>query len=165
MPLTNITATNLRKITGTSLTGRDWSSDFANLDIALSALRNSLKPTRATPVQELSTQSIPASDKTEFTISDADGYSAAVITIKATYNASATQGVRVRYSYSPNRIDFDSEDAAEAEGQYNNIAFAAGETKVETMLIPLLQPYLSAQIVNLDSSVSVTVDVWITLLR
>ena len=95
MPLTNITATNLRKITGTSLTGRDWSSDFANLDIALSALRNSLKPTRATPVQELSTQSIPASDKTEFTISDADGYSAAVITIKATYNASATQRVRV----------------------------------------------------------------------
>jgi len=34
---------NLRKISGTVLTGRDWSSDFAKLDIALSALRDALR--------------------------------------------------------------------------------------------------------------------------
>lgn len=156
---------NVSRIAGTALTGRDWSGDFANLDIALSALRDGLKPVRGTPVKELSAQSISASDEAEFTISDADGYSAAVVTTKATYNASATQGVRVRYLYSPNGTDFDSEDAAEAEEQYNDIAFAAGATKVETLLIPLLQPYLKVQIVNLDSSVSVTADVWRTLLR
>ena len=34
---------NLTEIAGTALTGRDWSSDFANLDIALSALRDALR--------------------------------------------------------------------------------------------------------------------------
>ena len=33
---------NLTEIAGTALTGRDWSADFANLDIALSALRDAL---------------------------------------------------------------------------------------------------------------------------
>jgi len=124
-----------------------------------------LKPTRSTPVQVLSSETISPSDEAEFTVSDSNGYSAVVITVKAAYNASATQGVRVRWLYSPNGSDLDSEDAAEAEGQYNDIAFTAGATKVETVLIPLFQPYVKVQIVNKDTSYSVTVDVWETLLR
>jgi len=34
---------NLTSIAGTALTGRDWSSDFANLDIALSSLRDAIR--------------------------------------------------------------------------------------------------------------------------
>ncbi|MHC1610726.1 MAG: hypothetical protein ACXQTW_03855, partial [Candidatus Methanospirareceae archaeon] len=135
------------------------------LDITLSSHKDSLKPARATPVQELSAQSIPAADKAEFTISDADGYSAVVVTVKAAYDASATKGVRVWWLYSPDGTDFDSEDAAEAEGQYNDIAFVAGATKVETLLIPLFQPYVKVQIENLDPTYAVTVDAWRTLMR
>ena len=36
---------NLTEIAGTALTGRDWSADFANLDIALSSLRDALRGT------------------------------------------------------------------------------------------------------------------------
>ena len=124
-----------------------------------------LKPTRSTPVQVLSDETISPSDEAEFTISDADGYSAIVLTVKATYDASATAGVKIRWLYSPNGSDYDSEDAAEAEGQYNDMVFSKGTTKVETMLIPIFQPYVKVQVVNLDTSYSVTVDVWKTLLR
>jgi len=138
---------------------------FPEIDISLSALKDALKPVRATPVQELSSQSISPSNKAEFTISGTDGYSAVVVTVKAAYDASATKGVRVWWLYSPDGTNFDSEDAAEAEEQYNDIAFAAGATKIETVLIPLFQPYVKVQIENLDTSYEVTVDAWRTLLR
>jgi len=134
-------------------------------DLPLSALRDALKPTRTTPEQVLSGQSISANDKAEFTVSDTDGYGAIVVTVKATYDSSATAGVRVRWLYSPDGTNFDSEDSAEAEGQYTDLKFVAGETKVETVLIPIFQNYIKIQIVNLDSSVSVAVDAWVTKLR
>ena len=134
-------------------------------DIPFSALLDGLKPIRSNPEPVLSSETIDANDLSEFTVSDSDGYSAVVVTVKAAYHASATQGVRVRWLYSPNGSDFDSEDAAEAEGQYNDITFTAGATKVETVLIPLFQPYVKVQIVNKDTSYSVTVDAWKTLLR
>ena len=137
----------------------------SNLDIALSALRDALKPTRATPVQRLSAVSIPASGTREFTISGTDGYSAVVITVKATYNADATAGVRVRWLYSPDNTTFDSPEDAEAAGNYEDLSFAAGATRVKTILIPLFQPYVKVQVVNLDTSYAVTVDAWSTLMR
>ena len=137
----------------------------SNLDIALSALRDALKPTRATPVQQLSAVSIPASGTREFTISGTDGYSAVVITVKATYNADATAGVRVRWLYSPDNTTFDSPEDAEAAGNYEDLSFAAGATRVKTILIPLFQPYVKVQVVNLDTSYAVTVDAWSTLMR
>jgi len=134
-------------------------------DIPISALRDALKPTRATPEQVFTSQSIGAGDKAEFTVSDTDGYSAIVVTVKATYDSSATAGVRVRWLYSPDGTNFDSEDSAEAEGQYTDLTFTAGTTKTETVLIPIFQNYVKIQIVNLDTSVSVTVDAWTTKLR
>jgi len=124
-----------------------------------------LKPTRSTPVQVLSGETISPSDAAEFTVSDTDGYSAVVVTVKATYDASATAGIRVRWLYSPNGSDYDSEDAAEAEGQYKDLTFDSNSTKIETVLIPIFQPYVKIQIVNKDTSYSVTVDAWKTLLR
>jgi len=131
----------------------------------LKNLGDYVRPTRATPEQVLTGQSIDASDKAEFTVSDMDGYSAIVVTVKATYNSLASSGIRVKWLYSPNGTDFDSEDSAEARGQYSDLNFVAGETKVETVLIPIFQPYVKVQIVNLDSSYAVTVDVWKTLMR
>jgi len=138
---------------------------FSELDTSLSDVRDTLKPIRITPTQILSAQSIPAADKVEFTVSDTDGYSVAVVTVKATYDASATQGVRLRWLYSPDGANFDSEDAAETEGQYNDIAFSAGTTKAETILVPLFQPYMKVQVINQDAAYAVTVDVWRTFMR
>ena len=126
---------------------------------------NDIKPTRATPEQVLSSQSISAGGTAEFTVSDTDGYSAIVVTVKATYDASATQGVRVRWLYSPDGTNFDSVEDAEAQGNYEDLSFAAGETRQRTVLIPILQSYVKIQIVNLDTSYAVTVDVWTTLMR
>jgi len=125
----------------------------------------SLQPARSDAEQVLTSETVAAGDVKDFVISDTNGYSAVVLTVKATYDASATAGIRVRWLYSPNGSDYDSEDAAEAEGQYNDITFTAGATKVETVLIPIFQPYVKIQIVNKDTSYSVTVDVWKTLLR
>jgi len=137
------------------------------LDIALSAHRDALKPTRTTPVQELSSQSITGGGIAEFTVdaTQTDGFSALVVTVKATYDASATQGVRVRWLYSPDNTNFDSEQDAEAAGNYEDLSFAAGATRVRTILIPLFQPYVKVQIVNLDTTYAVTVDAWRTLMR
>jgi len=137
------------------------------LDITISDLRDALKPTRTLPTQELSNQSIAAGEAAEFPVNatQTDGYSALVVTVKAAYNSSATQGVRVRYLYSPNGVDFDSPEEAEAAGNYEDLSFAAGETRIKTILIPILQSYIKIQIVNLDSSVGVVVDAWRTMLR
>jgi len=128
-------------------------------------LLSGLQPARSEPEHVLESEAIPAGGKSEFVVSDANGFSAVVLAVKAVYDASATAGVRIRWLYSPNGSDYDSEDAAEAEGQYNDMAFSAGATKVETMLIPIFQPYVKVQVVNLDTSYPVTVDVWKTLLR
>ena len=124
-----------------------------------------LGTTRATPTQQLSSQSISAGGTAEFTIDDTDGYSAIVVTVKATYDASATAGVRVRWLYSPDGTNFDSVEDAEAQGNYEDLSFAAGETRQRTVLIPILQSYVKIQIVNLDTSYAVTVDAWTTLMR
>jgi len=140
--------------------------DFdSKLDISLSALRDALKSTRATPEQVLTGQSIAAGDKAEFAVSNADGYSAVVVTVKASYDPSATAGVRVRWLYSPDNTNFDNPEDAEDQGNYEDLSFSAGETRVRTILIPLFQPYVKVQIVNLDSDYAVTVDAWKTLLR
>ena len=138
---------------------------FPEIDISLSALRDALKPTRATPSQVLSSESIAGGDTAEFTVSDGDGYSAVVVTVKAAYDASAADGVRVRWLYSPDNTNFDSVEDAEDEGNYVDLSFSAGATRVRTILIPLFQPYVKVQVVNLDTTYAVTVDAWRTLLR
>ena len=155
MPLTNITATNLNKIAGTSLTGRDWSSDFANLDIPFSSLRDALKPARTAPIQVLSAKSIAANSTENIDESGLDGYSAIILIVKATYDASATAGVRVRWLYSPNGSNFDSTEDAEDAGDYEE----------RTFLVPVFTDDLRVQIVNQDASKAVTVDAWKILLH
>jgi len=92
-------------------------------------------------------------------------YQAGVVTVSATYNSSATSGVRVRWLYSPDDSLYDSPEDAEDEGNYKDLTFSAGETRTRTIIIPYLQPYVRVQIVNLDSSYSVTVDCYHTFYK
>jgi len=119
---------------------------------------------RTEPERVLSAQTIDAASLSEFVVRG-EGYSAVVVTVRATYDASATSGVRVRWLYSPDSTNFDSPEDAEDAGNYSDLTFSAGATRQRTVLIPLLQKYTKVQIVNLDGSKSVTVDVWKTLLR
>jgi len=119
---------------------------------------------RTEPERVLSAQTIDAASASEFVVRG-EGYSAVVVTVRATYDASATSGVRVRWLYSPDNTNFDSPEDAEDAGYYKDLTFAAGATRQRTVVIALLQKYTKVQIVNLDGSKSVTVDVWKTLMR
>ncbi|RLE43460.1 hypothetical protein DRJ19_02530 [Candidatus Woesearchaeota archaeon] len=123
-----------------------------------------IKGERTEPERVLSAQMIGAASLSEFTVRG-EGYSAVVVTVRATYDASATAGVRVRWLYSPDNSNFDSVEDAEDAGYYKDLTFAAGATRQRTVPIPLLQKNTKVQIVNLDGSASVTVDVWKVLMR
>jgi len=124
-----------------------------------------LKPNRSSPTQELSSHEISAGETAEIIKSNLSGWSTIVVTVRATYNANATNGVRVRWLFSPDGTNYDSVEDAEAEGNYADLTFSAGETRQRTILLPILTPYVKIQIVNLDSSYSVVVDVWTILMR
>ena len=134
-------------------------------DSGLDELKVNIAPRRTSPTRELSSYSLGANSVKEITKTNLNGYSAIVVTVRATYNSSATKGVRIRWLYSPDGSNYDSPEDAEEQGNYEDLTFEAGRTKQRTVLIPIFTPYVKIQIVNLDSSYSVTIDVWTTLLR
>jgi len=135
------------------------------LELLKKALEEKTSPSRGTPSLDLSSHDIAAGSMAEITKTGLDGWSAIVVTVKAVYNASATAGVRVRWLYSPDGSSYDSPEDAESQGNYEDLTFSAGATRQRTILIPIFQPHVKIQIVNLDSSYAVTVDAWTTLLR
>jgi hypothetical protein len=112
--------------------------------------------------QVLSSASIPANGTSEFVVESFSRHSSVAVTVRAAYNASATAGVRIRWLYSADNINFDTPEDAEADGNYSDLTFTAGATRQKTVLIPLFQPYVKIQIVNKDTSYPVTVSCWIT---
>jgi hypothetical protein len=133
--------------------------------IGTDALREELAPVRGETVKVLDGVSVPAGGVNEFTVSSLAKHSALILTVKATYNAAATAGVRVRWLYSADNTNFDSPEDAEASGNYEDLTFAAGASRQRTIVIPLFQPYVKIQIVNKDVSYTVTVSCWTTRLR
>ena len=129
------------------------------------AISNTIKPTRTTPTQDLSSYTIAAGKAAEITKSGLEGYSAIIVAVRATYDPSATAGVRVRWLYSPDGVNFDSPQDAEAQGNYKDLSFAAGETRQRTILIPIFSDFIKIQIVNLDGTYDVVVDSWSWLMR
>jgi hypothetical protein len=127
-------------------------------------LRKEVAPIRET-VMVLVLVAVPPSGVAEFTISSLAKHSALILTVKATYHAGATAGVRVRWLYSADNANFDSPEDAEAVGNYEDLTFAAGATRQRTIVIPLFQPYVKVQVVNMDPSYPVTISCWRTLLR
>jgi len=116
-------------------------------------------------VKKLDSVSISASGTSEFTLSGVSKYSAVIATVRASYNASATQGVRVRWLYSADNVSYDGVEDAEDAGNYEDLTFSAGATRQRTIVIPLLQPYTKVQVVNKDTSYSVTVSCWTSFMR
>jgi len=102
---------------------------------------------------------IDASGSASF-VTQNECYSLAIITVKASYDSAASKGVRIRWLYSADGQDFDSPHDAEDAGNYEDLTFSAGSTRTRTCLIPLLQKFTKIEIINLDESYSVTVDVW-----
>ena len=129
------------------------------------AVKQALKPTRSAPTHDLSAVSIAGGGVQEIDKSGLEGYSAIVVTVKATYDASATAGVRVRWLYSPDGTNYDSPEDAEDAGNYEDLTFTAGTTRQRTILIPILADNVRIQVVNLDSTYAVTVDAWSLLMR
>ena len=116
-------------------------------------------------VKQLDNVSISASGTSEFVLSGVSKYSSAIVTVRTSYNASATQGVRVRWLYSADNVNYDGVEDAEDAGNYEDLTFSAGATRQRTLVIPLLQPYTKVQIVNKDTSYSVTVSCWTSFMR
>jgi len=136
-----------------------------NLDVSLSSVRDSLKPARDTPTQELSSYTISGGGMREITKTGLDGWSAIIVTVRASYSANATKGIRIRWLYSQDGASYDDAEYAEKVGNYEDLEFEAGKTKQGTIIIPILTPNVKIQIVNLDPSYNVVVDAWITKLR
>jgi len=128
-------------------------------------IREELAPRREAPEKVLDAVSIGGGGLEEFIVMSTERYSALAVTVKATYDASAVAGVRVRWLYSPDGSNFDSPEDAESAGNYEDLTFEAGKTRQRTMLIPLFTPYVKVEIVNLDKVYPVIVDAWTTLLR
>jgi hypothetical protein len=129
------------------------------------ALREELSPIREETAKALDNVSIGPGSLAEFTVMSSAKHSALVVSVRASYHASATAGVRVRWLYSPDGASFDSPEDAEAVGNYEDLTFAAGATRQRTVVIPLFQPYVKVQVVNRDSSYAAAVTAWRTLLR
>ena len=151
------------------LAGIDYEKIKTYVQNALSdygvATTSALKPTRSSSTQDLSSQVITAGSSVNVDKSGLDGYSAIIFTVKATYDATATAGVRVRWLYSQDGTNYDSSEDAEAQGNYEDLTFSAGATRQRTIAIPILTDYVRIQVVNLDTSVSVTVDAWSLTMR
>ena len=140
-------------------------SNPPNLDIALSSLLSSIIPARGTVNQDLSSYSIAAGGSVDVDKNTENGWSSIVATLRVTYDASATDGVKMYWLYSPDGTNYDDEDDAEAQNNYIQPVFSAGQTKQVTVLIPILTPYIKIRIKNLDTNYAATVSLWTILIR
>jgi hypothetical protein len=146
-------------------TGAELSSYVKNLDIALSALRDALKPARSPVIQDLSNYSLVGGGSVSINKTGLDGWSALVAIVRVSYNASATAGVRVRWLYSPDGTNYDSVEEADAQGNYYDPTFVAGATRQVTLLVPILTPYVRVGIYNKDATYTQTLNVWTLTMR
>jgi len=125
--------------------------------------------TDVVPIREtekvVDAESVVAGTTRDFTISSTKDHSALTVTVRATYDPAATAGVRIRWLYSADNVDYDSPEDAEGAGNYEDLTFSAGATRQRTVVIPLFKPYVRVQIVNRDTTYAVTVTAWRTLMR
>ncbi len=58
-----------------------------------------------------------------------------VANVEVSYGPTATSGIRVRWHYSVDGVNYDSVEDADAQSNYYDVSFAAGQTKVATIFI------------------------------
>lgn len=138
-----------------------------NIGSIVEGISGNTIPSRSAPVKKLDGQIIAGGSTAEFTMSgpELEGYSAVVVTVRASYDASATDGARVRWLYSQDGSNYDSVSDAEDAGNYEDLSFTAGGTAQRTVVVPILAPYVKVQVVNKDGSHALTADAWALLMR
>ena len=129
--------------------------------ITPAALREILEPARSQPVRILSGYTLKAGGVYGFERAGLRGYSVLVVTVRASYDPNSTAGVRVRWLYSPDGVNYDSVEDSEAQGYYYNLSFKPGSVRQATVPIPLLSPHVRVEVVNLDPEYPVTLDLWV----
>ena len=137
----------------------------SRLDVNLSSLRDSLKPSRGTASQDLSLATVNASSYIDVDKSGLDGWSALYVVAQLTYNASATAGARIVWMYSPDGTVYEDEGWAVQQGNYVDPPFSAGATVTVGFLVPLLTDYVKIRVRNNDSTYALTVNLWSVPLR
>jgi len=80
-----------------------------------------------------------------------------LIVARARYDPASTAGVRINWLYSYDGINYDTLADSEAEGNYFEPTFAAGETRQRSTILAFLSPYVRFRIENLDTTYSVVV--------
>jgi len=129
------------------------------LESLISAVED-LKYVRGTPSKDLDSYTLDPGATAEIVKGDLDGWAGLTVTVRATYSADASNGVRVRWMFSPDGTNFDTPEDAEAEGNYVDLTFSPGATRQRTVMISIVAPHVKIHVVNLDPSYSVTVSAW-----
>jgi len=127
-------------------------------------VRTDVAPVRKTE-KVVDAKSIDGGAMYEFAVESKAEYSALLVSVRATYHSEAKTGVRVRWLYSADNVNFDSPEDAEKVGNSEDLTFSAGDTRQRTVIIPLFKPYVKVQVMNLDETYAATITVWKTLLR
>jgi len=107
--------------------------------------------------QVLSSQTIAGGGYQDIDITLGTGKSGVALTVRATYDASASNGITISVYYSPDGTNYDTD----TDDTYTH-PFQAGATKQKTYVIASVHPYMKIRITNNDSTYSVTVDAWVT---
>jgi len=116
------------------------------------------KVERAT-IKKLENYSLAAAASIDVDLPVPYGSRAVAVTVKATYNASATKGVKFEVYRSQNGTDWDTV----TDDSYP-LPFTAGATVQETETIGAVPPYVRVKILNLDGTYAATVSLWITFI-
>ena len=107
--------------------------------------------------QVLNGETIDGGSHRDVDIAIGAGKSGVALTVKASYNASATNGISIDILYSPDGTNYDTD----TDDTYTH-PFQAGATKQKTYVIASVHPYMRVRITNNDPTYSVTVDAWVT---
>lgn len=86
------------------------------------------------------------------------------VSLRAEYHAESTAGVRLRWLYSQDGVNFDTIEDAETNMQYFEPTFEPGKTRQGTVLVPFDALAIKLQVVNLDKNNPVRVTLWETYL-
>jgi len=128
------------------------------------------------PVKEveqlLSNYSLAAGGVVDRDLGPITDRTAAIITVRGSFDPSATAGFRLYWLYSPDGSNYDDEVSAEAEGNYTDIGYdsggafvGAGSIMQKTVIAPFVTPYMRLRVKNLDGSYAGSLDLWRTLMR
>ena len=135
-------------------------SAFATSEAAAEHTINISTPRLGDTSQDLANYSLAGGGSVSVTKRADVNESALVATIRVTYAANATAGVRVVWLYSQDGTNFDTVNDAVVQSNYYDLSFAAGGTAQATLLIPLLTPYVQILVINKDSTNAATVNLW-----